>query len=121
MISLGLRMGIPVKEIINQLKGIRGPSPMMTSKGTILSLPDAIGKILEEHMRKGEEPNQLMLESHNAEVMATLTSETPVVAKGNIRQLADFGEAPGCPECGGVLRMAEGCMSCPTCGFSRCS
>ena len=25
-----------------------------------------------------------------------------------------------CPDCGGAIVYAEGCVSCPICGFSRC-
>jgi len=50
LISHGLRAGINPQEIIDDLKGIRGPMPVFTDKGTVLSLPDALGKILEQHI-----------------------------------------------------------------------
>ena len=34
--------------------------------------------------------------------------------------IADFGFMPGCPDCGSPLVMSEGCISCKSCGFSRC-
>jgi len=27
---------------------------------------------------------------------------------------------PTCPECGAPVMMTEGCMKCPTCGWSAC-
>lgn len=30
-------------------------------------------------------------------------------------------EKPKCPECGGEINMIEGCMTCPHCGYSKCS
>ncbi len=51
LISLSLRSGVKVEAIIDNIKGIRGPAVAMTSKGTVLSLPDAIGQILEEHAK----------------------------------------------------------------------
>ena len=47
LISLLLRSGVPVKEIIEQLKGIGGSQPVFENDGVILSLPDAIAQGLE--------------------------------------------------------------------------
>jgi ribonucleoside-diphosphate reductase alpha chain len=126
LISLALRAGVGVDDIISDLKGIRGPMPVLTNKGTVLSLPDAIGQILEEHMKylRGEIPR---LEEKKAETLAEhLNKEAPVAVKAGVKEkpkkksMADFGMMPGCPECGNVLEMSEGCMSCKACGFSRC-
>ncbi len=50
LISLSLRSGVPVKEIIEQLKGIGGSQPIFEGDGIILSLPDAIAQGLERAM-----------------------------------------------------------------------
>lgn len=114
MVSLSLRSGISVYEVIGQLKGIRGPMPVMTERGTILSLPDAIGRILEEHAG--------IVQDADAEVLAE--EEVFVVAQkqmgSNNKDIADYGFMPGCPDCGSSLVMAEGCFSCKGCGYSRC-
>ena len=49
IISLSLRNGVPVRDIIEQLKGIGGSQPVMEhdGDGLILSLPDAIAQGLE--------------------------------------------------------------------------
>lgn len=51
---------------------------------------------------------------------------TPILAlmKG-IQQVMEHAGQPviltdRCPDCGQMMRMQEGCMSCGTCGFSRC-
>jgi ribonucleoside-diphosphate reductase alpha chain len=54
MISLALRSGISAEDVIAQLKGIRGPMPSWGKKGMILSIPDAIAQILEEHLKKDQ-------------------------------------------------------------------
>ncbi len=113
LISLALRSGVKVEEVINQIKGIRGPMVMMTEKGTILSLPDAIGKILEEHVQ-----NKTVYEEMPTPVLSGVE-----VSSGFLNQpknIANFGFMPECPDCGGELKMAEGCISCPSCGYSRC-
>ncbi len=117
LISLGLRSGIKAEEIIKDLKGIRGPMPVMTESGPILSLPDAIGQILEEHVRTN---------GHlKTEVMTPALAASRKVSddsKGEIKkQLADYGAMPECPECGAPLVVEEGCISCKSCGYSRCN
>ncbi|MBI2592730.1 MAG: adenosylcobalamin-dependent ribonucleoside-diphosphate reductase [Candidatus Colwellbacteria bacterium] len=114
LISLALRSGIKVENVIDQLKGIRGPALVMTERGTVLSLPDAIGQMLEEHVR---------INNHHVEelAIATVTSEAAEsAADAPTRAMADFGFMPECPDCGAALKMAEGCISCVSCGFSRC-
>ncbi len=50
LISLSLRAGVPVNAVIEQVKGIRGPMPSFGSRGMILSIPDAIGQVLVQHL-----------------------------------------------------------------------
>jgi ribonucleoside-diphosphate reductase alpha chain len=54
LISLLLRSGVPVSDIIGQLKGIGGSQPVFENDGTgiILSLPDAIAQGLERALGK---------------------------------------------------------------------
>jgi len=47
LISLALRHGVPLEEVVGQLKGIAGEQPVFDEDGSIKSLPDAIGKALE--------------------------------------------------------------------------
>lgn len=123
LISLALRSGIKIEEIINDLKGIRGPMPTLTAKGTILSLPDAIGQILEEHVKNN---GARLFEANSVEVMAnnqsnkSLTAGEKMPQENETKNIADFGFMPGCPDCGNQLSLAEGCISCKSCGFSRC-
>lgn len=112
--SLALRAGIAVEEVISDLKGIRGPSPVFTEKGTILSLPDAIGQILQEHVTTTKEIQDVLDRPENQEVLSF-----EGIKKSE--SIADFGFMPGCPDCGMQLLMAEGCINCKDCGFSRCS
>lgn len=117
LISLALRSNINARYIVDHLKGIRGPMVTMTAKGTILSLPDAIAKILEEHINGGEG-----LDFDGEVVMATVEDELKIVneVKSSTRDVADYGYMPECPECGGQIVMSEGCIECKGCGFSRC-
>jgi len=111
LISLALRSGVEVGEIIDDLKGIRGPAPVFSEKGTILSLPDALGKVLEEHVTSTNQIQEVLERPENQEVLPFANQS---------QSIADYGFMPGCPDCGSPLVMQEGCISCRSCGFSRC-
>jgi ribonucleoside-diphosphate reductase alpha chain len=135
MISLGLRSGVSVEEIIKQLKGIRSTEVSFNQGEIIYSLPDGVAKTLEKHINRKQQSLQLGFKettpSDNIVEEATLRitekvsepvaafdgSELPHPRKQSV---ADFGHAPICQECGSMLRMAEGCMKCESCGFSKC-
>jgi len=57
--SLALRYGVPLKEIVHQLKGIGGQNPLPTPDGLILSIPDAVGRTLEKLYLKETSSNGL--------------------------------------------------------------
>lgn len=128
LMSLALRSGIDPEEIIDQLKGIRGPTPTWGDDGKmILSLPDAIAQVLDKHLHKIQ-PN-LALDFKAPEVKPVSEekiAESVQMADGfsvqeKEKSIADIGEAPACPECSGMLEFTEGCLKCPLCGYSKCS
>jgi len=47
LISLAFRSGVNVEEIVEQLKGIGGEHPVFQKDGLVLSIPDAISRVLE--------------------------------------------------------------------------
>jgi ribonucleoside-diphosphate reductase alpha chain len=117
LISLSLRSGIKVESIIEDLKGIRGPMPIITDKGTVLSLPDAIGRIIEEHVKS---KSDVTIAEAKPEFVAVSAGGNDLLSPIAKMAIADFGYMPGCPDCGASLQMSEGCMSCKSCGYSRC-
>lgn len=92
LVSLALRSGIDVSDVVGQLKGIGGEHPVFQKKGLLLSIPDAIAWVLENRYLKGRAP------------IAT--------AHAFDKQL--------CPDCGEELVFQEGCHSCPSCGHTKC-
>ena len=125
LISLALRSGIDAREVIDQLKGIRGPTPTWTEDGKmILSLPDAIAQILEKHLQKNQANLALEFQTKDQPKLAENVTSSTVMANGfsksSPQSLADFGEAPACPDCGAMLEFSEGCLKCHSCGFSKC-
>ena len=121
LISLALRSGIDVREIIKQLKGISGPNPVWEEGQLILSTPDAIGKALERHLEEFEK---------NATALDIKTEKAFHVATDSVPQPQfDIVETPAnsnsknmttCPECGGNVFHEAGCITCPNCGYSKC-
>ena len=94
LISLALRAGVDVSAIIDKIKGISGEHTIFQTGGLVLSIPDAIGRILEDrYMGNDKKKNK---RSENA-----------------LR-----GDA--CPECGQTITFEEGCKTCHSCGYSNC-
>jgi len=91
LVSLSLRSGVDVNEIIEQLEDIGGASPVYQKGGLIMSIPDAIAKVLKHHFDgKGKH-------------------------RRNRNSYYDV-----CPDCGGRIEHAGGCEVCHGCGFSKC-
>ncbi|NLZ31607.1 MAG: vitamin B12-dependent ribonucleotide reductase [Firmicutes bacterium] len=92
LISLALRCGVSVEEIVAQLEGIGGYRAVGFGPNRIKSVPDAIGRAL-----------------------AQLAKIKPG-ANGN-----DCDSREICPDCGsGALIRVEGCAKCEACGYSEC-
>jgi ribonucleoside-diphosphate reductase alpha chain len=142
MISLALRSNIAIEEIVDQLKGIRGPDVSFSDGGVVFSLPDAIAKILEKHIKRNDKqltldfPSKSVAEATGLQsstvteieekVMQTI-SEDKIKTNGTLTykttqkvSIANLGNAPVCPSCANMLTMAEGCMKCDMCGYSKC-
>ncbi len=115
VISLALRSGIEPREIVKQLKGISGPTPVWDGKGgQILSTPDAIGKVLERYIENREHLRHF---KHVPQSVSKPMSGNPMKAMGK-----DDGPKSNtaCPECGTNVEHVSGCVVCYNCGWSKC-
>ena len=96
MISLNMRAGIAIPEIVKQLQGITCSACVkVASKGeeiSGISCPDIIGKAISD--------------------FSNLTTAKPEVKKNSILK---------CPDCGQELEFSGGCVVCTNCGWSKCS
>jgi len=114
LISLSLRAGIEPREIVKQLKGISGPTPVWDGQGgQILSTPDAIGKVLERYIEDREHLRHY----------TTIPATTPGTAAAITATKKDDGMHKGqttCPECGSGVEHVSGCVVCYNCGWSKC-
>ncbi|GAB6904871.1 Ribonucleoside-diphosphate reductase [Desulfosarcina cetonica] len=92
LVSLAFRSGVTADKVVEQLKGIGGEHPIFQNGGLVLSIPDAIARVLEDRYLKGAEK------------------------RSGSRGL--MGEV--CPECGQTISFEEGCMTCHFCGYTKC-
>jgi ribonucleoside-diphosphate reductase alpha chain len=104
LVSLALRSGIEPEAVCEQLKGIRCPIPKWGNGDTILSCADAVGKALEHHIAS------LPRNGNGAQSPKALRSSSNLI-----------GLCPECPDCGSIVEISEGCLTCRACGYSKCA
>lgn len=121
LVSLALKYRVPVVEVARSLMGIRGPNPMGFGPNQVLSIPDAIGKAIAKRVHFGPMSgpytlNQGLLGS------AEMTWANPdnMTKTARLIDPVDLGLSPECPECGSGVEHGEGCVTCRSCGWSKC-
>jgi ribonucleoside-diphosphate reductase alpha chain len=119
LVSLCLRSGIPVDEIIDQLEGIRSPRIAYDHGEHVLSIPDAIAKAIKRHIGAQAAGVQKPVEAFEEFGGVESDSETDKEARDD-QAIVKAGLNPECPECGRVLVFEEGCVRCHSCGYSEC-
>jgi ribonucleoside-diphosphate reductase alpha chain len=124
MISLGLRSGIPMADIAKQLRGISCDRAVGIGPNKVLSMPDAIGQVLELHLAEKDGVQQELPIADNPPAGAAAVRAAPP-ARQDAQPQIDYYD-PGdtfmgtCPECSSDLQFAEGCVKCIACGYSEC-
>ncbi|RED18241.1 adenosylcobalamin-dependent ribonucleoside-diphosphate reductase [Pontivivens insulae] len=108
MISAVFRRGGDVSFVVEELKAVFDPRGGAWMQGKYVpSILAAIGGVIEKHM--------IGIGFLAGEGMGL--SEDPVAQRVN----ASAAPGPACPNCGAYeMRMAEGCLTCGNCGFSKC-
>lgn len=128
LISLALRSGIPVSEVIKQLKKVHSCPAYRarkiqkgdTSIGT--SCPSAIGYAIEELCNKINDrlfdgtdiDDSLIFDDSDHNMMIESWYED------SKSEIEDLKTKPTCPECGEPLVFEGGCNLCKACGWSKC-
>jgi ribonucleoside-diphosphate reductase alpha chain len=116
LISLSLQYNVPVEEISRSLIGIRGANSYGFGANQVLSIPDAIGKVLRDSPRQ---LGQVLVGQPAAMSLVGHTNGTATEHRAH-EAVHIFGESPECPECGNGLDYGEGCVTCRGCGYSKC-
>ncbi|MCB5255086.1 MAG: vitamin B12-dependent ribonucleotide reductase [Candidatus Cloacimonadaceae bacterium] len=105
--SLALRSRIKIEAIIRQLKGIRCQSPMWHKGKMITSCGDAVGQALENFL--------------SMQINGELKSIHFKAAQGAVSlDNNPKAQVATCPDCGSGIEHVEGCLKCPSCGWSKC-
>jgi ribonucleoside-diphosphate reductase alpha chain len=120
LISICLRSGVPVEEIINQLEGIRSPRLAWDHREPIFSVPDALAKALRRHVRGGVQAKLPPVESFDEKPRVVTDTEGEKETRDDTEAIVKAGFNPDCPECGQGLIFEEGCVRCRSCGYSEC-
>lgn len=146
LISITLRIPSPMsqedrlREMVSQLRGIGGSRTIGFGPEQVRSLPDAVGKALDEHLEghPSLQPHPMQLPLlHGAASAAPTPAPAAVGAYSNGHTNGNgHGHSNGhgladlttykmtgniCPECGSsTLVYEEGCKKCISCGHSEC-
>lgn len=123
LISLILRMPSPLtpkqraQSVIAQLRGIGSGRPMGFGKNRVMSLPDAVAQVLEEHIGidSGNTGYPPLPDEDDADIAAKQFD------LGLAAEVAPSVTPDICPVCGNVTFVnIEGCKKCFSCGHSEC-
>jgi ribonucleoside-diphosphate reductase alpha chain len=132
MVSMYLRLGGSILDVIKQFEGIGSHLSVATKDGAVKSLADGLAKSMKiYHLAKTQhglddillgrvDISKISLKGEGS-LKATeskATEETTVASRSESNQAAYKVK---CPECGGVLSFQEGCVKCSSCGYSKCS
>jgi ribonucleoside-diphosphate reductase alpha chain len=104
--SLALRSDVKLEAIIRQLKGIRCQSPMWNKGRLITSCGDAVGQALESF--------------RGAAISGDMIKFRIEPGDSVDYQSNDYASISLCPDCGTTIEHIEGCLKCPSCGWSKC-
>ena len=135
LVSVALKHGAQVEEISKHLKDIDAGQYVPTKfpgrqKGKIIkSLPDLIGYALEFY-GDWDKLLSILQSEENLQLEDSKTEKKPINKKNNHMTLSNTTDkskqnihnssGTPCPVCGGRLIRADGCWSCPECGYSKC-
>ena len=111
LVSLALRSGISVKEVVEQLEGIGGSSPVFSEGKLVMSIPDAIATVLKKHFVSPgtSEEKKTPEEIKQANLFTKGSTSSDIMLEV-------------CPECGDrALAFESGCMTCRSCAYSKCN
>lgn len=106
--SLALRSGIPVEFVVEQLRGIGGRSSIGFGDQRVLSVVDALAKLLETNY----------VEAGAVDAAAAIIAGAVPGHHGEPDREPVMEICPECQEYS--FEFAEGCGKCHSCGFSTC-
>ncbi|MFN8559010.1 MAG: vitamin B12-dependent ribonucleotide reductase [Dehalococcoidia bacterium] len=126
--SIALQYGVPLEGLSSKMKNSRfEPSGMTTNRviPTATSLVDYLFRWLERRFVYGEASNGGGAAPYPNGAAGNGHANGKGEANANGGPYAYLAVARdesgvGCPECGSLLHYAEGCMTCPSCFYTKC-
>lgn len=97
LISLSLRSGVALDEVVKTMRGISSDGAVGFGPNKVLSVPDGV-----------------------AQALAILNGNTDK-AVGVLHKVQQKTHMKPCPECGSPLAFEEGCVKCHACAYSECA
>ncbi|GAB7386797.1 adenosylcobalamin-dependent ribonucleoside-diphosphate reductase [Bacillaceae bacterium] len=111
--------GNKARLLIKHLKGIGGSGAVGFGPNRVESIPDAVAKALEMHL-DGEEGNGSVASATAEETARPVRDYHPHDRDEDGDYVPDSLDL--CPSCGSASLLAqEGCKTCASCGYSKCS
>ncbi len=111
LVSLALRSGIDMREIVEQLRGITC-CPAWDNGTLVRSAPDAVALALAGHANSESRPDEMQEGSQ-----LKLLPESKERPKWD---LEGANPKSRCPDCTSLLIYQEGCLMCAGCGWNKC-
>ncbi len=111
LVSLALRSGIDMREIVEQLRGITC-CPAWDNGTLVRSAPDAVALALAGHANSESRPEEMQEGSQ-----LKLLPESKERPKWD---LEGANPKSRCPDCTSLLIYQEGCLMCAGCGWNKC-
>jgi len=122
LISLSLRSGIPIADVITQMRGISCDRAVGFGPNKVLSVPDAVAQALQQHEAEKQGIQQDLLSGVAPVAPVAPAAQQALAPQAQIPLGYDPGESfmGTCPECQSDLQFMEGCVKCLSCGYSEC-
>lgn len=117
MTSLALRSGTEAQEIVKQMRGISCHMSVGFGSSRVLSCADAMAQAMDWYLG-------LKRNTKHVHALSDFKADAHVV---NTNHKLDFTLATellkrgACPDCGGTVEHADGCVVCRGCGYTECS
>jgi len=114
VISLALRSGVDIKDLIDTMSNISGSEiwvydSLDGQEIVVKSIPDAASKMLKDLNNY----YKLLLSSEN-----NIQKEIEIKSEPTLEKFGHYRN--WCPECNAQMIQASGCSVCPSCGYSDC-
>jgi ribonucleoside-diphosphate reductase alpha chain len=143
MTSLALRSGVQAEEVVKQMRGISCHLPVGFGAGKVTSCADAMAKAMEWYLMYKRSTGQVTHTAHTYDapvgaeagaaakdaIVSTLSESGSadageggegLVAKINFSYDPEVFQRGACPDCGGTVEHADGCVVCRGCGYTEC-